>query len=307
MNVNTNITSTVQAESHPVAETCNNIDSRHNLLQCAINGKGCHALLDSGATVSVISEHMYSNVLRCSKVYCMLDSIVKHVSGVGGTVIPVKGKVVLPVKVCDLQLWREFLVLPGKADPQLILGSNFLKEQNVQWDFNSGMVSIQNGLVTCSLQAQSQTNTRVCFVKTMSDIVVPAQSEMVIPVKVSHRGGELNKCSAYGAGVVEPTLSLQKKYCLAGARCAVEPSADKCCYRVLNPMSQDAHLPGNSVVATYSPTEGDTTLVHMSELPDTLIPSPHPSNPPPEPTAGLNPNAKEFRPRRADGQECSGR
>ncbi len=65
INVNTStVLLTPCIQSFAVAASCNTTESRHNLLQCAINGKGCHGFLDRGATVSVISEHIHTQKLK---------------------------------------------------------------------------------------------------------------------------------------------------------------------------------------------------------------------------------------------------
>ena len=156
-----------------------------NRLQLSLNGKGCVGLLDSGASVSCISIKLFKSSHCCQR-YQFKHNSVKRIVGVGGHVTNVLGAVNLPLKISGLQLWHNFIVLPHcDNSPQLILGDDFLKAQKANWDWDTDIVSFQKGMVTAHLTAQVDLRQdQVFLVRTVSDIVVPSQSEIILPVSV---------------------------------------------------------------------------------------------------------------------------
>ena len=97
------------------------------------------------------------------------------------------------------------------APDLLILGANFLKVQNAVWNFTNDTVSLQGGMVVVKLTtAVNMELNSVYLIRTTSD-VIPAQTELILPVKVSKKGKQ-KECIT--AGVIEPTtcISVQNKY-----------------------------------------------------------------------------------------------
>ncbi len=234
-----------------------------NRLKCSINGTGVTSLLDTGASVSCLSFNMYCKIY-CQSSYQLQPSNIKSVVGVGGSTLSVKGEVTLPLIECDLQLWHKFQVLAGSHKPEVILGEDFLTEQRAKWDFSTNTVSLQNDMVSVSLE--NGVNNKVCFIKTTESVLVPAKGEIVLLVHVNNR----SRCDKV-TGVIEPTMTLQKKYQITGPRCTVVNNKGKACYRLLNPMSVDAWIPQSTVVGTFTPVTQEPTLIHMADRPDSLV------------------------------------
>ena len=239
-------------------------------MKVSLNGKGTIALLDTGAAVSCLSLQLYKNTSsNVEKKYPIQDCKINFVKGIGGHMIDVLGSVALPVKINGLVLWQEFIILPQCDSPPLILGANFLKIQNAVWNFTNDTVSLQGGMVVVKLTtAVNMELNSVYLIRTTSDVVIPAQSELILPVKVSKKGKQ-KECIT--AGVIEPTISVQNKYMVTGPKCAVEPEKNgNCCYRMINPLMTDTLIPGNTTVGSMSPIHDETKLVYMSKTPDKI-------------------------------------
>lgn len=239
--------------------------SKASVIELALNGKACKALVDTGATICVISERLYKST-GSAQVHKLCNSNHKNIVGVGGKKVQVLGKVELPLKVAALSIHQEFLVIPGANSPELILGENFLADQKACINYATGTVSLQEGLVQTRLLPVSTLKTRACFVRTVDDIVLGGRSELIVPVKVSVKRNA--RTENVNAGVIEPVSTLPTHWKVAGARCAVAPTKTKCSYRLLNPYSTDTIIPKNTIVGVYSPLDNDEIrLVHNTDLP----------------------------------------
>ena len=272
-----------ETKNDKVVVTVNVEPSEGNGINLAINGKGVYALVDTGASVCVISENMYKKCGLNRKV--LAKSNIDSVIGIGGKITSVLGEVEAPLIISGLNLHQNFVVIPGSCAPEIILGKNFLYAQRCNLDFvDVGKLSLQEGLVTVNLEPPKEEQKRVCFVKTMTDVTVGAESECLFPVKIEKSNSARSSHQNNGHdsdtfGIVQTTMSLPKKYKVTGPKCAVSPSSNnKATFRLLNPYPTDGHIPKGTVVGTYTEANDATTsLVHMSELPqrfavDTIIP-----------------------------------
>ena len=232
----------------------------------SLNGRGCKCLVDTGASVSVISERVFYST-KCDQT-CKLEPYdVKHILGIGDNKLPILGKAVVPIKIEGLILYCEFIVIPGSYSPEIIIGENFLIPQGAKVDYISGTLSLQNEMVTTKLYPTRTLNERVCLVRTTTDLFIAAKSECIVPVKVGNR-----KNVDLASGVIEPTSSLPTRYKVAGAKCAVSPERNTMCvFRLLNPYDKDTFIPRNSIVGTYTKiNDYEPKLIHCSAFPSEL-------------------------------------
>jgi hypothetical protein len=268
------------------------------MLPMSINGRSVVGLLDTGATgkVCCLSENIYKRV----KGKCTLqETSIKRIIGIGGHLTKVLGKIELPLKIAGICLYQEFIVLPGCNKPEILLGFDFLKSQNANWNFDTGMLSLQSGMTQVKLVSHSDNSTqRVAYIRTIDDITVSGKSECILPVRVAPRKG-MGKLEQ---GIITPALTLPSKYHVTGPKCAVQPVHNLCCYRLLNPYPTDTMIPQNTIIGTYSsvPTDACTSLIHMSPCPDSLIGSLEPEC---SSQSLLNVHAPEFVPR-SNAQIC---
>jgi hypothetical protein len=245
-------------------------NNKGNVIKLAINNVGCYGLIDTGASVCVLSERMYKKcrLHACNK-SMLQSSKITSVIGVGEKVTKVLGEVVVPLTISGLTLFQTFLVIPGNSAPEIILGENFLYEQRANIDFSQGTLSLQKGMVTVTLEPPQSKQNKICFVKTMTYITVSAQSECLLPVKISKTSKDTQNNDNFG--LIQPTLSLPNKWNVAGPRCAVKPSNNNCVYRLLNPFPRDIHIPKGTIVGTFTLTpDAHTSLVHIGDIPNEL-------------------------------------
>ncbi len=240
------------------------------------------------------------NKCHCANRFTVGKSPITSVIGVAGNITNIEGECLLPVKVGTLQLWQKFHILPGNSTPEIILGEDFLSDQRAVWDFATGVVTLQDGLVSVSLECGNDKHNTVCFVKTKSEVVIPAYGETLLPVHV-HNRKDCNIDSV--TGVIDPAASLQIKHHVVGAKCTVVNKHGDACYRLLNPLPVDRVIPQRTILGTFTPVDcSDVTLVHMASRPECLTGVDHIDSEAStlSKDSNLNPLAPEFVPKQSE-------
>ena len=92
-----------------------------------LSGKPVKMQVDTGASVSLIPESLYQEQLK----NCPLKPAAIHLSSYTGDIIPVLGKVLVPVKYGE-QEWKLPLVVVKGSKPPL-LGRNWLQKIKLNW------------------------------------------------------------------------------------------------------------------------------------------------------------------------------
>lgn len=236
-----------------------------SVIKIGLHGRGYNVLLDTGASVCVISHKMYKRT-GCSSKNEIVNCSVKKILGVGGKETKVLGVTTLPIKIEGLLLYQQFLVIPGSNTPEIILGENFLKGQKAVLDYDAGTLSLQRGLVSCKTMPTKCLHEKACLVRTTCDLLIDGKSECIIPVRVSKR---YMHDQNFSMGIIEPSKNLPVKFQVAGAKCAVQPGQNaKCSYRLLNPMDKTVSIPRNTVIGLYSEIVKDSEkLTYATDLP----------------------------------------
>ena len=122
-------------ESDPVREDFNNVGDESVLegsplmkVRVGIQGGSCEALVDSGATVSLIRQSMVPKAVHFSES--------RMIRGLGGGNIPSTSVVELELKLGSLGFVEELKVVPDEAMKyDMILGGTFFVNNRVTIDF----------------------------------------------------------------------------------------------------------------------------------------------------------------------------
>jgi hypothetical protein len=103
---------------------------RRPRVQRQVNGTPMEALVDSSASVSVVSERAFKTVWEHWKMQCLPIPAALNVSGVNGEKIDITGYVKIPLTIKDKKtnkvrsFTRPVLVLSGIGQTDLILGKD---------------------------------------------------------------------------------------------------------------------------------------------------------------------------------------
>lgn len=209
-----------------------------NKVEVFIDGVSTVALVDTGATVSVMSSAFKDSLGR--KVMFKWD---KNISfrGVGGEPL-------CPLGVCTVDVWlggrtfkAEFVILP-KSTHDVILGIDFLRDCGATVDCATGEIFVSSLLFSAHAEGpQSGENT----LRVSEDTVLPAWSLSIVSVNASTADGR-----PFDA-VVEPiTLNCIKKDLLV-PRCVVAIERGRSSLCALNCSAQSVVLPQGLKLAEY--------------------------------------------------------
>ena len=159
-----------------------------------------HALLDTGAIpISVINEVVYRD-LNLSKNTKLLP-VQKPVLSVSGNSVDVLGSVDLTITIAHCRIRHRFVVARN-IQQSMILGWDFLVANEI--NLNMSDFSIQLDGVKVPLLSKQEFIPFSCSVVIDENIVVPSNTEMVVPMRLVNANSSCyNFCPDY-AGIFEP-------------------------------------------------------------------------------------------------------
>ena len=214
-----------------------------NTIIVEINGNKIQSLVDSGASISCLQKSTFDKVNHNNSIKIQPSNIARIV-GVGGERHQVLGQVKLTLKISGINVDQNFIVLEQLHHP-LILGLDFMQQQNVKIDFQQRLMSFHDNLVAVALTCDSKFG----YARSVKREVIPAESEFTIPVKLS-------KSAKQNVVLLEPAESLQNLN-LAGARCLVNAKNKRAVLRLMNPTKNDIVLSPFRVIANINVIEPD--------------------------------------------------
>lgn len=236
-----------------------------NTISVQIKNKTVQALLDSGASSSVVSAEF---VKRLQIPYQRLkadDSL--NVFVADGRSVAVIGKTEFCVKINGLSMPCEALVLP-QIGYSLILGLDFLEANKAQVDFANRIVTFFNNLAAANLSTshQCRMSNSVC---TLQPTILLPFSETIVPILLPPRhSSELAVCEPL------PITRSQKFVC---ARSAIDSSKTNAVCKVLNPTNQVIWLPRHKALATLEPIYPHTLATITESGPQNTAPTTTPT------------------------------
>lgn len=233
-----------------------------NTILASIGGKRAQCLLDTGATVSCISNAFLSKTNLYNTKLQPTD--ISEISGVGGERHKILGILKVPIVISSAQFLFDFYVLPELQHP-VILGVDFMDAHKVEMDFNKKTVFIKDKLVRTSIM---QSDAGLARVHRPTEI--PPNSQMNVIVRVSRRksGDQV---------LLEPAPSLNTRN-LAGAKCMVTIQKRTAVISIINPTDEPVYLPINTVVATVSDVDIDELYPLTEDADENSQPAAHCSN-----------------------------
>jgi len=215
-----------------------------NTVNVNIRGKKTKALVDSGADISCISTIFLEKAFYAN---AKLDkSPILFVKGVGQKQLRVLGKLKIPISFNDANILTYVHVVESLPH-SLILGHDFLTTNKVSLDFNTNTMCLNE-----DSSKMYPLVTSAGMVRADNPVVVPANHEMNISVKISRRKtGEIV--------LVEP---IKSQFEVVSAKCIVQIQKGKSIIRVINPTDYDILVPQGKVLASVT----DIYIASVSSL-----------------------------------------
>ena len=111
-----------------------------NFVQINLGKHTSKALLDTGASISCLSEHVYRQSLKNIEI---MPSSLAHIVGVCGEVHRVLGQVTVPFRLDGIALEHTFQLFEKLHQP-VILGMDFLRQHKAKIDLEQCTVSFKS-------------------------------------------------------------------------------------------------------------------------------------------------------------------
>ena len=158
---------------------------KENLLQLSIRNRNTTALVDTGASVSCISEDFCFQIFPSLYQNLANNPVIgepkfKAIRGVCGETHPVRGTIELELNVNGFRVSQSFHIF-SRLQNTVILGLDFLKANKAKIDLGDGSISFFEGAVHAPLIAKISDTQHAVMAYS---VVLKPRSQTVISVKV---------------------------------------------------------------------------------------------------------------------------
>ena len=230
-------------------------------VKCKVNGVLVESLVDTGATLTIISTRLWDTIQQCSSP--LLETFSTQVFTASGEPVEIKGKTTVFLDIGGMQYACKVVV--ADIDLDLIMGLDFFKDHNCQIDIVRNVLTIDGK--PCEMTCSGAVG---CYRLSVAEKVqIPAMSEMIIDGKVEH-----GRIHPKGLCIIEPKEQSpgNSELLVARSLCYYKQSNP---IRVMNLTNEDQVLhPGTNVatISAVSSVEDVPTVpsTHEKEVPEHL-------------------------------------
>ena len=225
-----------------------------NRVSLTVSGHNMSALVDTGAMISCMSPHVYNQI--CQDVV-LEKSQHTRVQGVGGNSIFVQGKCSVKLVIGGQNFVHTFHVLE-KISHSLILGEDFLKQNNANIDFSQHVLSFPT--VSVNFVKQGKDKVKSVLARSNETVDIPPHSECLVQIQIN------NHKNNQGSGMLEPIASLLNRCSIVGARCITSLANDMKFYRIFNPTNLPIAVKKHQPLARFIPVDDINILsTHLQD------------------------------------------
>ena len=221
-------------------------------------------LLDTGATVSVVSESAWKKSGTVSKP----EPIAGRLTTADGNGLTVLGETEVRIRMGKIECSWPVIIVQGLAH-DFVLGSDFFKHYQCQIHYDTGTLVVGDSEMTIRYRKATAS---VCRIFLCADPELEPGTKQVIRARLQG-GYEQNFGSP---GILEGSKELQGTSEIGIARSLVVPKAGQTLVRVANFSDKVVRLRSDLPVAEYHPVSG----VNSSATPPEIGPSPSALNHP---------------------------
>lgn len=204
-----------------------------NKIQIKLSNFHINALVDTGATISVVCNKFLKKLFKNPHIY---KSDLCAVTGVCKTSHAILGQTDLEIDVNGLKMPHTFHILENLPHT-IILGQDFLEQNNAVIDLTHKYVSFHNETTIASISTpdiQHDNQKHVSLARTQSDILLPPLSECTLSLFVSN--------IPHGSQVFLEPVNLLTNKNLVGSKCIATCLNNTLPYRILNPLNKSVPL-----------------------------------------------------------------
>ena len=238
---------------------CLKIPVKHNIISVQLNSHHVRTLVDTGAEISCICEHVLK---ECGVMYKLGPSNL-NVVGVCGERHGVLGTIDLPFTIGRLQMVHKVYVF-RRLHHQMILGMDFMTQHKSSFDVGNSVFKLYGGLTETPIQEEGLNHVTQKVAVSTVNVKIPANSQCLIPVTLKDCDQQLV--------MLEPHSTLCTRNSLIGAKALVSPKANWTMYQVFNPSEMSVTLTAGKVVATVIPIHEEIEINSISMNKDSTTP-----------------------------------
>ncbi|VDI32371.1 Hypothetical predicted protein [Mytilus galloprovincialis] len=223
-----------------------------NFMYLNIENSNQKCLIDSGATISCISQHLLRQLKPQADI--QRSSIFSGV-GVCGEVHPVLGKATLEIRFGEHKILQNFHIFET-LHSKILLGLDFLVTHKVNLDFGKMTISVPNVTVkdsatlkgkenmvsTVTVPTFIDDNVQIAMATTVDLVEIQPQSEIIIPVHVG-------KFKHGTTVILEPKGNLSIEHQVAGGKTISTVLRGIASYRLMNPTNSTVYIPRRTKIA----------------------------------------------------------
>ena len=207
-------------------------------VKCKVNRVPVESLVDTGATLTIISTRLWETIQQCSSP--LLENFSTQVFTASGEPVEIKGKTTVFIDIGGMHYTCKVVV--ADIDLDLIMGLDFFRNHECQIDVVHNVLKIHG--ISCEMMCSGTVG---CYRLSVSEKVhIPAMTEMIIDGKV-----ENSQIHPKGLCIIEPKDQTNGTSELLVARtlCYFNESNP---IRVMNITDEDKILYPGTNVATIS-------------------------------------------------------
>ena len=206
-----------------------------------LHGIGITALVDSGATATLISDTVYSklpqrkrpllNPVECKMIAANGEEV--FTMGAAEFTLSFNGKLFhLPAIVANI-------------NTEVVLGLDFMQKFSCTLNFNECTLNTEGSEINCFMRGKMG-----CFrIAAAETVSIPSNNEIVIPGSISNKGICLEKL-----GVIEPKEDLiEKKGVLSGR--VLAKASERVPVRLMNPTDSPIVIKKGTILGTFEPVD----------------------------------------------------
>lgn len=222
-----------------------NSSNKEMSIRLNLHGLEVCAVLDSGASKSVLPLHYFESVPPVGRAP-LQGSPIKTLLGVGPGDIPVLGEAHVPVQINKRMVTVHFLVADIRGE-EVLLGHPFLVQAQAQLDFGKQQIVLFGEEVPYFSPCL---NTQKLAVKVARTVVLEAGREYVVPGKVCGRR------PLAGDVMMSPTKGFVERHKVLVARTLVRDQVSKFVpLRFFNPSNTAVTIKGGAVAGFLQPAQ----------------------------------------------------
>lgn len=201
----------------------------------SINKKRTNALVDTGASITVVSA-LFFNKTSCANAVLMKPDFY-FVNGVGGR-LNVLGNLDLPLSFQGATFNFPVHVVE-KLPHSLIIGLDFMKKHKVTINLANNTMTFLNDAANVFMLRSNSGIARVA-----KSTILPPHSETILCVKISNR-------KSRETVLLEPLDNDLHNTHLLGSKCLIKVNNSQSCLKVLNPTNQKIRLGKGKIYSSY--------------------------------------------------------